>query len=115
MPGRVVATVFLRVGLRKNWTLEYWLQGGTTALDPPWAYTMFRPNFTLPPEADALLVRGRLNVEGRLEQLAMLAPVEWAQKDSLFRALEQWKFRAAAKNGQPVAVEVLLVIPRQDE
>jgi hypothetical protein len=76
---------------------------------------MFRPNLTLPADADALLVRGRLNAEGRLEQLVMLAPSEWAQKDSLFHALEQWKFRPAAKNGQAVVVEVLLVIPRQEE
>jgi hypothetical protein len=103
------------MGLRKNWTLEYWSQGSTAALAAPWAYTMFRPKLTLPADADALLVRGRLNAEGRLEQLVMLAPAEWAQRDSLFQALGQWKFRAAAKNGEAVAVEVLLVIPRQPE
>ena len=71
---------------------------------------MFRPNLALPADADALLVRGRLNTDGRLEQLAILAPTEWAQKDSLFHALAQWRFRPAMKDGQPVAVEVLLVI-----
>lgn len=115
MPGRIVSTIYLRMNLRKNWALEFWSQGSTAVLAAPWPYTMFRPNFTLPADADALLVRGRLTAEGRLEQLAMLAPAEWAQKDSLFRALEQWKFRAATKNGEAVPVDVLLVIPRQPE
>ncbi len=115
IPGRIVATIYLRMNLRKNWALEYWSQGNTTALAAPWPLTMFRPNITFPADADALLVRGRLNPEGRLEQLGMLAPTEWAQKDPLFRALEQWKFRAATKNGEAVPVEILLVIPRQPE
>jgi hypothetical protein len=113
IPGRIVSTVFISVGLPKNWTLEYWTPGNSSAPDAPWPYTMFRPNITLPAEANALLVRGLLTVEGRLEQLAMLAPAELAQKDSLFQALGQWIFRPAAKNGQAVAVEVLMVIPRQ--
>ena len=113
IPGRIVATVYLRMGLPKNWTLEYWGQSGAVGLDPPWPYSILRPDLTLPPEADALLVRGRLTVEGRLEQLALLAPAEWAQEDSLFRALGQWKFRPPTKDGQPVPVEVLLVVPRQ--
>jgi hypothetical protein len=115
LPGRIVSTVYLKLGLAKNWTLEYWSQGKTAGLDAPWPYTMFRPGLVLPNDADALLVRGLLNSDGRLEQLAMLAPVAWDQKASLFRALELWKFRPAARDGQAVAVEVLLVIPRQPE
>jgi hypothetical protein len=46
MSSRVVSTIYLRVGLKRNWTLEYCLpagsaegpaKGGAAALDPPWA------------------------------------------------------------------------------
>jgi hypothetical protein len=45
----------------------------------------------------------------------MLLPAEWAHRNSLLHALQQWKFRPASRNGQAQAVEVLLVIPRQPE
>ncbi|MCU1328370.1 MAG: hypothetical protein JWN34_3740 [Bryobacterales bacterium] len=113
MAGRIVSTVYLKSGLRKNWMLEYWSQESSVGLEPPWPYTMLLPNLTFPADSDALLVRGRLNAEGRLEQLAMLAPTHSKQMDSLFHVLEQWHFRAASKNGIALAVEILLVIPRQ--
>jgi hypothetical protein len=33
----------------------------------------------------------------------------------VLRALRQWQFRPARQNGQPTAVEVLLIIPRDGE
>jgi hypothetical protein len=117
MQGRLVSTIYIRVGLKKNWTLEYWSQGNTTALDAPWPYTLFRPtNLVLPSDADSLMVSGHLDVEGKLEQLKMLAaPPKWTQSDLLLHALEQWVFRPAAKDGVPTAVDVLFVIPPQPE
>jgi hypothetical protein len=122
MRSQAVSTIYLSMGLKKSWILEYWSEpvseiqkGGTAALEAPWPYVMFRPDIVLPAEADALLVRGVLTAEGHLEHLALLLPAEWAQKDSLFRALEQWKFRPASHNGLAEPVEVLLVIPRQPE
>jgi hypothetical protein len=124
MRGLVVSTIYLGMGLKKSWTLEYWMpageeipaqKGGAAGLVAPWPYLMFRPDVALPPEADAVLVRGALTAEGRLEGLALLLPAEWAQRDSLFQALRQWKFRPASRNGQPQSVEVLLVIPRQPD
>jgi hypothetical protein len=115
MPGRIVSTVYLRFGLRKNWILEYWTEGGGPAADAPWAYTIFRPNLPLPADADALPIRGRLSAEGQLEQLSLLAGADWPEKDAFFRTLAQWKFRPAARNGKTVAVEILLVVPRQPD
>src|SRR5581483_5057782 len=117
MRGRPVSTVYLRMGLKKSWTLEYWTaaQSQAAKLDAPWPYLMFRPDVTLPPEADAILLRGVLTAGGQLERLALLWPAEWPQKELMFQALAEWKFRPASRNGQPQAVEVLLVIPQQPE
>lgn len=116
MPGRIVATIYLRVGLPKNWILEYWAPGSSAAgMEAPWPYTIFRPNPTLPEDTDALLVKGHLTVEGKLEQLALMAPTDLAQKETLFHALAEWRFRPAARKGEPVEVDLLLVIPRQPE
>jgi hypothetical protein len=125
MFGRVVSTIYVSVGLKKSWTLEYCLpakaaaasvKGSSGALDAPWPYTVFRPkDLPLGPEADVVLVQGILTAEGQLEQLRLVLPSEWAGKNALFNALQQWKFRPAAKNGQAVAVEVMLVIPQQPE
>jgi hypothetical protein len=125
MSSRVVSTVYLRMGLKKNWTLEYCLpadapntsaKGGASILDAPWPYTIFRPdNLWQSLESDVILIHGVLTVAGRFDQLTLLLPAEWPGRQSLFEALRVWKFRPAAKNGQPVAVEVMLVIPRQPE
>jgi hypothetical protein len=128
MSSRVVSTIYLRVGLKRNWTLEYCLplgsaadraRDGTSVLDPPWAYTMFRPKdpkaLLDEAEADLILVHGILNTTGRLEQLTLVLPSGWLSSQAFFRALEQWEFRPATWNGKPVAVEVMLVIPRQPD
>jgi hypothetical protein len=124
MPGHIVATIYLRMGLPRNWILEYWASGAAASgLEAPWPYTMFRPNPVLPAVMDALLVRAHLTVEGRMEQLSLMTPTEWApkasqggtDKDTLFQALQEWRFRPASRNGEAVPVELLLVIPRQPE
>jgi hypothetical protein len=80
---------------------------------------MFRPKdpraFLDEAEADVILVRGMLNSHGRLEQLTLLLPSEWPDSQGFFRALEQWEFRPATREGEPIAVEVMLVIPRQPD
>jgi len=48
IPARVVSTIYLRMGLKKSWSLEYWTaqpdqKGGITGLDAPWPYLMLRP------------------------------------------------------------------------
>ena len=115
LPGRVVSTIYLKVGLRRTWILEYWTAGNAGGVDAPWAYHMLRPEVAIPGDAEAVIVRATLNVEGRLEHFAMLAPDPWPQQDALFRVLGEWRFRAAARNGQAIRADVLLVIPRQPE
>ena len=119
--SRMVYTVYLHVGLAKNWILQYSLpaaaDNGTVArIDAPWPYVMERPE--LAPgdlNGDAIMVRGLVNTSGRFEKLAVVFPVGFAQSKFMLGALEQWQFRAAMKNGLLTTVEVLLIIPAEAE
>jgi hypothetical protein len=114
LSGKVVSTVYLKVGFQKSWALEFWAAGSPP--DAPWPYEIYRPeNLDMPPEAEAVLISGRINENGRFENLQLLLPPEWPQKDSLFRALQHWKFRPAMRNGIPISVDVLLSIPQNAE
>jgi len=115
IPGKVVATVYLNMQLPKTWALEYWVNGdGLTGVTPPWPSTMYRPEITLPKNTDTLLIRARLTADGCIENAEFLTKGVPAELTGTLRALENWRFRPAMRAGQPIAVEILLVIPRQD-
>jgi hypothetical protein len=117
LAGKVVSTVYLDVGLRKSWILEFSeiSSGGApvdgTPLDPPYPYLIFVPRkLQLPEEAEAALISGRINTKGEFENLHLLLPAEWEQKEYLTNALGLWSFRPAAHHDKPVAINILLVI-----
>ena len=121
--GRVAYTVYLHVGLEKSWILQYSLQrvadtshGGDAHLDAPWPFNIVRPN--LPADtinADALMVHGFVNQQGRFEALAVAFPPEFKETQFVLDALRQWQFRPASQNGQAQRVEVLLIIPEEED
>jgi hypothetical protein len=124
MTGKVIYTVYLKVGLRKSWILQYCLpgpveqqlrvKGSATPLDAPWPFLMLRPDLANS-GADALMLHGLVNTDGRFEKLALVLPAGFPQKDLLVSSLRQWEFRPAKRDGQPIAVEVLLIIPEDTE
>ncbi|MGC9157637.1 MAG: energy transducer TonB [Terracidiphilus sp.] len=122
--SRLGYTVYLHVGLEKSWILQYSLPPAVEAADagqiqrvePPWPYNIVRPN--LAPDAvnaDALMVHGYVNPEGRFESLSIAFPPQFPQTKFVLDALAQWQFRPATQNGKNVRVEVLLVIPEEQE
>jgi len=121
--GRVAYTVYLPVGLAKNWILQFSLShaesaaaGTTTHVEAPWPYSIVRPNIEPGAiDADALMVHGFVNQAGRFEALTVAFPPDFAQKQFVLNALAQWQFRPAMQNGQNVKVEVLLIIPEESE
>ena len=124
MGGRLAYTVYLHVGLAKNWILQYSLPrsvdaaagGNVTRLEAPWPYNVVRPNITAGAiNADALMVHGFVNQAGRFEGLAIAFPQEFPQAQFVLSSLAQWQFRAATQGGQSVRVEVLLIIPEESE
>lgn len=128
--GRLAYTVYLHVGLAKNWILQYSLPRDTktavnatrptlaamTRPDAPWPYIMVRPHI-MPTDADsdAILVHGFINSGGHFEQLAVVFPPQFAQTKFVLGSLQQWQFRPATENGQLTSVEVLLIIPDEGE
>jgi hypothetical protein len=122
--GRLTYTVYLHVGLAKSWILQYSVPraadaaagGSVSHLEAPWPYDMVRPN--LAPgdvDADALIVHGFVNEAGRFERLSLVFPPQFAQTALVLNALQQWQFRPAMQNGKNAEVEVLLVIPEEQE
>jgi hypothetical protein len=119
---RLAYTVYLQVGETKNWILQYCLPRVQLAAsdagrpDAPWPYDIVTPH--LAPgdsDADALLVHGFIDAEGKFEKLAIVFPAEFPQAKFVLSALQQWQFRPAAQNGKSTAVEVLLIIPEDTE
>ncbi len=118
--GRIAYTAYLHVGLAKSWLLQYSLPrdadasaGGTVArLDAPWPFNIVRPN--LAPgsvNADALMIHGFIDESGRFKALSVAFPPAFPRAQFVLDALQQWQFRPAMKDGQPIRVEVLLIIP----
>src|SRR4029077_8040116 len=75
LSGKVVYTVYLRVGLRKNWILQYCLPkttekgvatrgSATPALDAPWPFLIMRPDRWSGSDPDYIMVRGMLTSNG---------------------------------------------------
>lgn len=120
---RIAYTVYVQVGLPKSWILQFCLpdandrigaaRGTVAALDAPWPFRIMRPPIT-GLNGDYTLVHGVVNTSGRFERLALVTPDEVA-KNELVPALQQWEFRSASRDGQPTAVEILLIIPHRQE
>jgi hypothetical protein len=119
---RVAYTVYLHVGLKKSWILQYSLPrvteageaGNVARLEAPWPFNIVRPN--LAPDSigsDALLIHGYVTSAGRFESLGVAFPPEFRQAQFVLDALNQWQFRPAAQDGQTARVEVLLIIPEE--
>jgi len=58
-----------------------------------------------------IIVYGLINIEGKMEQIAVKQTPDPALDEPVLAALAQWAFRPAARNGTPFAVRVLLGIP----
>jgi hypothetical protein len=122
--GRLSYTVYLPVGLARSWILQYSLSrsenavqaGNISRIEAPWPYSILRPNIA--PGiigAEALMVHGFVNQDGRFEALAIAFPPEFSQAQFVLSTLNQWIFRPATQNGKNVKVEVLLIIPELPE
>jgi hypothetical protein len=60
------------------------------------------------------MIHGYVNQAGRFEGLAVAFPPEFPQAQFVMNALSQWKFRPATQNGHEIRVEVLLIIPEEN-
>ena len=122
--GRLAYTVYLHVGLAKSWVLQYSLPRNAEASaagqgvrpEAPWPYLMELPHLAQgDSDSDAIMVHGFVNMTGRFEQLAVVFPPAFPQAKFVLDALQQWQFRPALENGKMAAVEILLIIPDQED
>lgn len=118
--GRNAYTVYINVGTRTNWILQYSLPKSATPaqlqepLGAPYPYELLRPNFASSDlNAEALLVHGFIDKDGRLIHATVEFPPGFSLAKLVLQALAQWQFRPATLNGVPTQVEVLLIIPNQ--
>jgi hypothetical protein len=122
--GRLAYSVYVHVGLEKNWILQYSLPRSVDAAaagedvrpDAPWPFDIVVPHKALRGlNANALVIHGFVNIAGRFEQLAVVSPRGFAQEALMLSALREWQFRPAGQRGRSTAVEVLLIIPETAE
>ena len=121
--GKLVYTVYIRAGGRKEWILQYCLpkeiepanklRGTADPLDAPYPFLIFRPKLNLVNDPDYVIVHGFISVKGRFERLSAVGDIDAGNKDILIKTLEHWEFRPAARDGAPSAVEIALIIPRE--
>jgi hypothetical protein len=121
--GKMVYTVYLKVGLRKSWILQYCLPNGVapkthvagtgTPFEAPYPFFIMRPNTLDSQEPDYVLVHGIVTVDGKFDRLTLIFPVDLEKKSLLLNSLKLWEFRPAKRDGEKTEVEVLLIIPRQ--
>ena len=122
--GRLAYSVYLHVGLEKNWIMQYSLpraadsaNAGSAHLDAPWPYYIVRPNLN-PDDAtsDSVMVHGFVNESGHFEKLSVVFPTDmgYAREQLVLTALQQWQFRAGSHDGQVAKLEVLLIIPEMN-
>jgi hypothetical protein len=123
-----VYTVFLKVGTPKSWIMQYCafdrkkapLQTGSVvqlskpaAVKAPFPRITVVPPLPLLPAKDSITIHGYVSAEGAFQELRVLAGHQAAQSADLLNLLEHWQFRPSTRDGGPVAVEMVLVIPPQ--
>jgi hypothetical protein len=126
LTGRPVYTVYVGVGQGRDWILQYCLPpdgtavvrnsnvvqaGSATPVSTPYALVIFRPPVQFKAGFRYAFVHGTINVSGRLENARMVGPPALGDPQMVLRALQQWSFQPASKDGISVAVEVLICIP----
>ncbi len=122
--GRPIYMVYLKVGTPKDWLLQYCTTdpavrssgsvvtlGNPAPLKAPYPRVTLVPPASLLPTASRVILHGFLDVNGILQQLSAVAKEDAQIEFGLRPYLKQWEFRPATRDGRPIQVELLLVIP----
>ncbi len=126
LKGRPVYSVYLSVGMVKEWILQYCVPpdtnrrlastqvvqlGAVTPFAAPFAFTVVTPVVQFRAGARYAFIHGFVDASGHFEQLTEAGEPVLENLGALIEILEQWEFRPASKDGQPALVEILLCIP----
>lgn len=126
LSGRPIYSVYFPVGTARDWTLFFCVPGekpepGNGAVinlgamgrpvKAPYPTKLVKPQITLPSWEKYVLVHGIVNKDGHFENLRVVRSIKPETDRSLLLSLSEWEFRAANREGAPIAVEFLLSIP----
>jgi hypothetical protein len=125
LTGNTVYTVYLNVGDRKEWLLEYSVAARENKQSSPYQINVDDEGTLTPPypisssipgglgtlrTAKAMVLRGLLTAAGSL-QVTKATDTNSPWMSQLVALVSQWQFRPAFRNNKAIDVEVLLVIP----
>jgi hypothetical protein len=129
LTGRPIYSVYLNVGTRREWILQYAIPGrdpygaqhnwavvrleSTSPLSPPYPRVTLLPPLRKRPASSYVMIHGFLNGSGRFEDLKVIGPAGAEERPAIAAVLGEWEFRPASQDGAPVRVEVLLAIPSE--
>lgn len=128
--GARIETVYIQVGSAKEWILQYCesappdaaksrdQQRGVFVLDEshaevaaPFPAITVRPPAPVMPKASYVVVHGFIDLKGEFQDLEVVGSRFASLLPMLKPSLNKWRFRPASRNGKPIQVEVLLLIP----
>jgi len=129
LAGSPVFTVYLQVGDRREWLLEFCMPPGERShnnpyevyvddagpLSPPYPVSTVIPNNIIGQRrSKAITLHGFLTVAGRFRNLDGRDAGNQVVRD-IAALLDQWQFRPASRNKTPTEVEIVLVVPAVSE
>ncbi|MCC7339732.1 MAG: hypothetical protein IT170_01500, partial [Bryobacterales bacterium] len=77
----------------------------------PFPAITVRPPAPVMPKASYVVVHGFIDLKGEFQDLEVVGNRFASLLPMLKPSLNKWRFRPASRNGKPVQVEVLLLIP----
>jgi hypothetical protein len=120
LSGRIIYSVYVRAGGKKEWILQYCLpkaaeqslkvRGSAVPIEAPYPFVIYRP--ALVSNDTYVIIHGFVTAVGRFEQLTTVGDVDSTTASVLLKTLANWEFRPASRDGEPSAVEIALIIPR---
>jgi hypothetical protein len=130
LKGDPIYTVYVDVGASSEWTMRFCLppeegeSGDTTRrsrtvvkleagtpLKAPFPLLTEAAAVTMEPRSSPITISGKVNAGGQFEELKVVSATAPEIEQMLITSLERWSFRPATRDGQPVAVDVVLTIP----
>lgn len=126
MTGKPIYTVYLEVGGRKEWILQYCIPktdgsvhqisanlvhlGNPAPVKAPYPLITVRPPDEIH-RGNYLFIHGMVDTTGKFQELQIITTTGGQSAERILAYLAQWEFRPATQDGRPVLVEVILAVP----
>ena len=123
LSGSPVYTVYVPVGERATWVMQYCVpkesaiqkrQGIAIQLGNPAPVKAPYPRVTVVPPLggqEKVVMHGFITEAGEFQDLRVVSGEKAAEELMVLPLLKRWVFRPATRDGKPVTVEIVLVVP----